>query len=137
MEVRRGADVTVIDDSYNASPAAVQAALAVLRGVKGRRIAVIGDMLELGSFTADAHEALGRDAARSTDILIGIGDLARTAVDSGRAAGLAEAYWASEPGEALVLLRRLQRPGDTILVKGSHSLALDRLADALVRPVAV
>jgi UDP-N-acetylmuramoyl-tripeptide--D-alanyl-D-alanine ligase len=137
MEVRRGTGVTVIDDSYNASPAAVQAALAVLREVKGRRIAVLGDMLELGSFSADAHEAAGRDAARSTDVLIGIGELARTAVAAARAAGLAEAYWASEPGEALVVLRRMQKPGDTILVKGSHSLALDRLADTLVRPVAV
>ena len=136
MEIRRGAGVTVIDDSYNASPAAVQAALAVLRGVKGRRIAVLGDMLELGTFSAEAHEALGRDAARSTDVLIGVGELARTAVDAARAAGLAEAHWAGEPGEALMALRKTQRPGDTILVKGSHSLALDRLADALVRPVA-
>jgi UDP-N-acetylmuramoyl-tripeptide--D-alanyl-D-alanine ligase len=137
MEIRRAPGVTVIDDSYNSSPAAVQAALAVLRGVKGRRIAVLGDMLELGSFSADAHEALGRDAARSADVLIGVGELARTAVDAARAAGLAEAYWASEPGEALVVLRRMQQQGDTILVKGSHSLALDRLADTLVRPVAV
>ena len=136
MEVRRGPGVTVIDDSYNASPAAVEAALAVLRDVTGRRIAVLGDMLELGSFSAEAHEALGRDAARSTDVLIGIGELMRTAVDAARAAGLAEAYWASEPGDALVVLRRMQQQGDTILVKGSHSLALDRLADALVRPVA-
>src|SRR5688572_9550768 len=112
MEVRRGARVTVIDDSYNASPAAVHAALAVLAGVKGRRIAVLGDMLELGSFSADAHQAMGRDAARSTDVLIGIGELARTAVDAARAAGLAEAYWTSEPGEALVVLRRTQQPGD-------------------------
>jgi len=137
MEVRRGPGVTVIDDSYNASPAAVHAALAVLQGVRGRRIALLGDMLELGSLSADAHEAIGRDAARSADILIGVGDLARTTVDAARAAGLAEAYWASEPGEALVVLRRAQQPGDTILVKGSHSLALDRLADTLVRPVAV
>ncbi len=136
MEVRRGSGVTVIDDSYNASPAAVEAAFAVLRDVRGRRIAVLGDMLELGSYSADAHDAAGRDAARSTDILIGIGELARTAVEAARAAGLSEAYWASGPGEALVMLRRVQQPGDTILVKGSHSLALDRLADALVRPVA-
>ena len=137
MEVRRGPGITVIDDSYNASPAAVQAALAVLRDVPGRRIAVLGDMLELGSFSADAHEAMGRDAARSTDVLIAIGELARTAVDAARAAGLAEAYWAGEPGEALLVLRGMQQDGDTILVKGSHSLALDRLADTLVRPVAV
>ena len=137
MEVRRGEGVTVIDDSYNASPAAVHAALAVLGSVKGRRIAVIGDMLELGTLSAAAHEAVGRDAARSTDVFIGIGELARTSVDAARAAGLAEAYWASEQGEALMILQRVQQPNDTILVKGSHSLALDRLADALVRPIAV
>ena len=137
MEVRRGENVTVIDDSYNASPAAVHAALAVLGSVKGRRIAVIGDMLELGTFSADAHQQVGREAARTADVLIGIGELARTSVDAARAAGLAEAYWASELADALMTLQRVQRPGDTILVKGSHSLALDRLADALVRPVAV
>ena len=59
MEIRRGPGVTVIDDSYNASPAAVEAALAVLRDVTGRRIAVLGDMLELGSFSRRAR-ALGR-----------------------------------------------------------------------------
>jgi UDP-N-acetylmuramoyl-tripeptide--D-alanyl-D-alanine ligase len=137
MAVRRGPGVTVIDDSYNASPAAVHAALAVLRDVAGRRIAVLGDMLELGTFSAEAHEAVGRDAARSTNVLIGVGELARTMVDAARAAGLADAYLAGDPGEALVVLRRMQREGDTILVKGSHSLALDRLADALVGPVVV
>jgi len=137
MEVRRGTDITVIDDSYNSSPAAVHAALAVLRDVRGRRVAVLGEMLELGSLSANAHEAVGRDVARSADVLIGIGELARTVVDSARAAGLAQAYWTAEPGEALVVLRRMQAPGDTILVKGSHALALDRLADTLVRPVAV
>jgi UDP-N-acetylmuramoyl-tripeptide--D-alanyl-D-alanine ligase len=132
MEIRRGARLTVIDDSYNASPAAVMAALAVLREVHGRRIAVIGDMLELGTLSADAHEEVGREAARSTDVLVGVGELARTAVDAAKRAGLRETHVVADGAEALVLLKRLQKPDDTILVKGSHSLALDRLADALV-----
>ena len=135
MEIRRGDRITLIDDSYNASPAAVMAALAVLRGVSGRRVAVVGDMYELGALSADAHEEVGREAARSVDILIGVGPLARTAVDAAKRAGLAETHVVADGAEALVLLKRLQRPGDVILVKGSHSLALDRLADALVRPV--
>jgi UDP-N-acetylmuramoyl-tripeptide--D-alanyl-D-alanine ligase len=122
----------VIDDSYNSSPAAVLAALAVLRDIRGRRIAVIGDMLELGSMSADAHEEVGVEAAKSADVLIGVGELARTAVDAARRAGLRETHVVADGAEALVLLKRLQRPDDTILVKGSHSLALDRLADALV-----
>ena len=132
MEIRRAHGLTVIDDSYNASPAAVMAALAVLREVRGRRIAVIGDMLELGTLSADAHEEVGRESARSADILVGVGELARTAVDAAKRAGLRETHVVADGAEALVLLKRLQKPDDTILVKGSHSLALDRLADALV-----
>ncbi len=80
--------------------------------------------------------AAGRDAARSADVLIGVGELARTIVAAARDAGLTDAHGAADAGEALVVLRRIQRPGDTVLVKGSRALALDRLANALVRPVA-
>ena len=137
MEIRRGEGITVIDDSYNASPAAVLAALAVLREVRGRRVAVIGDMLELGTMSADAHEEVGREAARSTDVLIAVGELARTAVHAARDAGLQDTYEVADGAEALVLLKRIGRADDTVLVKGSHSLALDRLADALVGMVGV
>jgi UDP-N-acetylmuramoyl-tripeptide--D-alanyl-D-alanine ligase len=133
MSVRRGRGLVVIDDSYNASPASVHAALAVLRGVPGRKVAVLGDMRELGSLSADAHEDVGRDAGRSADILIGVGELAATIVDAAARAGHGATHRASEAAEALVLLRRLLRQGDTVLVKGSRALELDKLADALVR----
>ena len=136
MSVRRGPGIVVIDDSYNASPAAVSAALAVLGSVRSRRVAVIGDMLELGALSADAHESAGREAARAADVLVGVGDLSETIVAAAKRAGVAEAHHVADGPEALVLLRRILRPGDTVLVKGSHSLALDRLADALVRPAA-
>jgi UDP-N-acetylmuramyl pentapeptide synthase len=136
MNVRRTADLVVIDDSYNASPAAVMAALAVLGSVPTRRVAVIGDMLELGALSADAHEAAGQEAAKQTDVLVGVGDLARTIVSAARAAGLRDTHAVADRAEALVLLRRILRRGDTVLVKGSHSLALDELADALVQPAA-
>jgi UDP-N-acetylmuramoyl-tripeptide--D-alanyl-D-alanine ligase len=136
MNVRRTPELVVIDDSYNASPAAVMAALGVLGSVSTRRIAVIGDMLELGALSADAHEAAGREAAKQTDVLVGVGELARTMVVAARKAGLRETHQVADGAEALMLIRRIARRGDTILVKGSHSLALDRLADALVQPVA-
>lgn len=132
MEVRRGDRLTVIDDSYNSSPAAVLAALAVLRTIQARRIAVIGDMLELGALSADAHEEVGREAAKSADVLVGVGPLAETAVAAARRAGLKDTHTVADGAEALILLKRIQRPGDVILVKGSHSLALDRVAEALV-----
>jgi UDP-N-acetylmuramoyl-tripeptide--D-alanyl-D-alanine ligase len=93
-------------------------------------------MLELGTLSADAHEAAGREAAKHTDVLVGVGELARTMVSAARAAGLRETYQVADRAEALMLVRRIVRRGDTILVKGSHSLALDQLADALVQPVA-
>jgi len=133
MSVRRAADVTVIDDSYNSSPAAVHAALAVLRGVRGRRVAVLGDMLELGTLSLGAHEAVGVDAARSADALVAVGELAAAIAAAAERNGLAEVHRAADAGEALVRLRQLLRPGDTVLVKGSRALALDELADALVR----
>jgi UDP-N-acetylmuramoyl-tripeptide--D-alanyl-D-alanine ligase len=136
MSVRRAPDFTVIDDSYNASPSAVLAALDVLGSVKTRRIAVIGDMLELGTLSADAHEQVGRAAATRADVLVGVGELARTIVSAARAAGLGDAHEVADGAEALMVLRRVIRRGDTVLVKGSHSLALDELADALVRPAA-
>jgi UDP-N-acetylmuramoyl-tripeptide--D-alanyl-D-alanine ligase len=90
-------------------------------------------MLELGTLSADAHEAAGREAAKRTDVLVGVGELARTMVSAARKSGLRETYEVMDRAEALMLVRRIVRPGDTILVKGSHSLALDQLADALVQ----
>lgn len=132
MSVRRGGGLTVIDDSYNASPAAVHAALALLREVTGRRVAVLGDMRELGALSADAHEDVGRDAAASADLIVGVGDLAATIVSAARVAGHPVAHAAVDAAEALVLLRRHLRDGDTVLVKGSRALGLEQLADALV-----
>ncbi len=132
MSVRRGDGLTVIDDSYNASPAAVHAALAVLRDVAARRVAVLGDMLELGELSRAAHEEVGRDAANSCDVLVGVGELGATIAATARGVGHAVVHHAADAAEALILLRRLLRPGDTVLIKGSRALALDRLADALV-----
>ena len=133
MSVRQGTRWTVIDDSYNASPAAVHAALAVLRAVRGRRVAVLGDMLELGTLSIGAHEAVGADAAKSADSLVVVGELAATIAAAAERAGLRDVHRAADGGEALVRLRQILRPGDTVLVKGSRALALDKLADALVR----
>lgn len=133
MSVRRAPGLVVIDDSYNASPAAVHAALAVLGAVRGRRIAVLGDMLELGSLSVGAHEAVGADVAKSADALVAVGELAGTIAASAERNGLRDVQRAADGGEALVRLRQLLRPGDTVLVKGSRALALDKLADALVR----
>ncbi|MBM4421637.1 MAG: UDP-N-acetylmuramoyl-tripeptide--D-alanyl-D-alanine ligase [Chloroflexi bacterium] len=134
MSVRTGAraGLTVLDDSYNASPAAVRGALDVLAGESGARIAVLGDMLELGSLAIVEHERIGALAAGAADVLVGVGDLGAVIVNAARRAGMREAHRAADAAEALVLLRRVLPEGTaTVLVKGSRALRLDELADAL------
>ena len=133
MQIRRAEGLTVIDDSYNASEAAVHAALALLRDAPGRRIAVLGDMLELGTLSTEAHESVGRDVAASADVLVAVGELAATIAHSAGSSGMSDVHRATDAADALVRVRQLLARGDTVLVKGSRALALDRLADALVR----
>ena len=132
MSVRRAGELTVIDDAYNASPVAVAAALRLLGTQKGRRVAVLGDMLELGALASDAHREVGTIAARTADIFVGVGELTGIAVNDARRAGLAEAYAAMDNAEALVILRRLLRPGDVVLVKGSRALRMEEIVDAIL-----
>jgi len=134
------AGVTVLDDAYNASPTAVGAALETLLAIegRGRRIAVLGRMAELGPRAASAHQELGaRCAELGVDHLIVVGDpsdpdaeVAPLAVGA-RAAGVPVVTEVDDAGEATVLLARLVRPGDVVLVKGSRVVGLERVAAAL------
>ena len=132
MSVRRAGELTVIDDAYNASPAAVAAALRLLGAQRARRVAVLGDMLELGAMATDAHREVGALSAREADVLLGVGELAGIAVHEARRAGLADAHVAADNAEALVTLRRLLRPGDVVLVKGSRALRMEEIVEALI-----
>jgi UDP-N-acetylmuramoyl-tripeptide--D-alanyl-D-alanine ligase len=125
--------VALLDDCYNANPASMTAALGTLAGLAapGRRaVAVLGDMLELGAFEAEAHRALGEEAARSVAILAAFGPRSRATADAARAAGL-DAFH-TEDVEALVRWARATiAPGDVLLVKGSRGMKLERLVEAL------
>src|SRR5690606_37955961 len=85
-------DSTLIDDTYNSSPVAVEASLKVLKSVKAKRkIAILGDMLELGQFTADAHRKVGEKVAKIADILVTVGIRSRYTAESAMQNGLSEA----------------------------------------------
>ena len=85
-------NISVVDDSYNASPLAVRRLLELLARVPGRRVAVLGEMYELGEMAAEAHRRVGREAAASCDLLIAVGgDDASRLADAARAAGLDDA----------------------------------------------
>ena len=130
--VRAGA-VSLIDDSYNASPASVLAALDLLAGMPGRRVAVLGEMLELGSDATAGHERVGAAAATTVDELVVVGDGAAGIATGARGAGLAAeriVRVADREAARDALLERLG-PGDVVLVKASRGIALDLLVEEL------
>lgn len=127
--------LTLIDDTYNASPASMKAALATLEEVAGgRRVAVLGDMLELGERAEAGHREVGRAAAAAgVDLLVTVGDLSRHVREGALEAGLpAERarHYAGRAAAAAWLCKAL-RPGDTVLVKGSRGMRMEEVVEAL------
>ncbi|MFN8638191.1 MAG: UDP-N-acetylmuramoyl-tripeptide--D-alanyl-D-alanine ligase [Dehalococcoidia bacterium] len=129
--------VTLLDDTYNANPASMAAALDLLRGLPGRHVALLGDMRELGQHATEEHHALGVRAASAVDELYTIGDLALEANASARTAGLASARHIEGTATATDALRRALRPGDVVLIKGSRALALETVVAQLERAIGV
>jgi UDP-N-acetylmuramoyl-tripeptide--D-alanyl-D-alanine ligase len=122
--------VRVLDDTYNAAPASVIAALGVMRdlaGPAGRCVAVLGDMFELGAAAEEGHRQVGREAGLLADRVFAVGDLARLiAAEVG-----AKASWNAAKPEAIAALLSEVRPGDTVLVKGSRGMAMEEIVSAL------
>jgi UDP-N-acetylmuramoyl-tripeptide--D-alanyl-D-alanine ligase len=133
----RGA--TLIDDTYNASPASMLAALNLMEDIansKHRSVAVLGDMLELGAYEEDGHRVVGGRAARVVNKLVTVGHRARWIAGAAIAAGMdpADVYPTETNRDALAVLQGLVRPGDIILIKGSRGQAMESIVDALSRP---
>jgi UDP-N-acetylmuramoyl-tripeptide--D-alanyl-D-alanine ligase len=127
--------IAVVDDSYNASPLAMRRLLELLARASGRRVAILGEMYELGDLASEAHAQVGREAAAACDLLIAVGgDDASRLARAARAAGLpADAVLrAGDAAEAAEVVRGLLRAGDVVLVKGSRGVGLDRTVNALV-----
>jgi UDP-N-acetylmuramoyl-tripeptide--D-alanyl-D-alanine ligase len=130
----RAGDVTIVDDSYNASPGAVIAALELLGGLPGRRIAVLGEMRELGDEHATGHRRVGEAAADIVDELIVVGAEAGDIATGASSAGLSASRIRQMPDRAAATAHLAEglRPGDVVLVKASRGVALDLLVDELV-----
>lgn len=127
---------TIIDDSYNASPASSLAALNLLADLDGRKIAVLGDMLELGSVEEDAHRQVGRRVAEVADQLVTIGTRAEWIADEARAAGMdaGAITQVAHNYDAIAALSGSLQPGDYVLVKGSRGVAMEAIVTALQQP---
>ena len=127
-------EVTVIDDTYNANPSSVEAALRALRRFSGRRLVVLGEMRELGGESRRAHRAIGEYAASlEMDLLILLGPLTEAVAEGALHAGFpAERVIAcGSHDEAARTVARHWQAGDTVLVKGSHSLHMEEVVHKL------
>ena len=138
MNVVEGAGgATLVDDTYNASPVSVLAALDFLAETPmpagRRRIAVLGDMLELGPEEERLHREVGDRAARGLDALVTVGERGWWIAEAAVAAGLARVITVSDAAEAAAAVERdlAPGPGDLVLLKGSRGVALDRAVDLL------
>lgn len=123
----------ILDDTYNAAPDSTIAALNLLSELEGRRMAVLGDMLELGSYAEPGHRMVGARAASVADEVVAVGPSARWIAEEAVRAGLPQTHVAHfENVEAAIpRIRSRIGPGDIVLVKGSRGMQMDRIVDEL------
>jgi UDP-N-acetylmuramoyl-tripeptide--D-alanyl-D-alanine ligase len=138
MEVLRPKEgVTLINDAYNANPRSMELALEILSEMKGkgRGIAVLGDMLELGEYSVEAHQLIGKRVGElSIDFLLALGEEAPVLVESAMRHGLdsEKARIVESHTEALSTLKKMVRDGDWILVKGSRRMRMEKITEGLM-----
>jgi len=134
LRVTKLGDTTLIEDCYNANPQSVEAALEVLErcGVVDRRVALLGDMLELGESANDQHEALGRRVGALVNRLVVVGPLGENVAKGAVAVGLARIWRFETAAQAREALFDIIRHGDTILVKGSRAMAMEIISQEIV-----
>jgi UDP-N-acetylmuramoyl-tripeptide--D-alanyl-D-alanine ligase len=124
----------VVNDAYNANPSSMEAALAGLaeRDGKGRLVAVLGEMAELGPAAAELHRRVGEAAAAmGYGVLVAVGEPARAYLDGAGAA--VEQHWVADRSELVAFLAQIVRPGDRVLVKASRSVGLEAVAADVAR----
>ena len=132
-------DCTVIDDTYTASPTSTIAALNLLADLEpqrqGRRVAVLGDMLELGHYTDEGHKLVGRRAADVVDLLITVGELGREIGEEALNAGLPTAQVNLLPDHeaAVALIKARVGRDDLVLVKGSRAVGMDTIVAEVIQ----
>jgi len=131
--VRTESGALIIDDTYNAAPESTLAALNLLEEMQGRKIAVLGDMLELGQYEKEGHQKVGMRAAQVADVLVTLGLRAHTIAESARKAGMKKAtvFEYEETSGIIDWLNTNLAANDAVLIKGSHGLRMDRIVAAL------
>ena len=124
---------TILDDTYNASPASTLAALNLLDELDGRKIAVLGDMLELGAYECEGHEKVGMRVLEVADVLITVGRLGRIIGETALRWGMSDeqVHIVEENAQAIALLKQMVAGNDVVLIKGSRGMAMEEIVTAL------
>jgi len=133
VAVRTESGALLLDDTYNASPESMLAALNLLAELEGRKVAVLGDMLELGPYEQQGHEMVGIRAAEVADYLVTVGARGCLIAEAARHAGMPSDHVVAleDASQAIEYLRTFLQEGDVVLVKGSHGMRMDRIIAAL------
>ncbi len=124
----------IIDDSYNASPLSMKEALEILKSLQvKRKVAVLGDMLELGEFSIEAHQKVGKIVGQVADVLITVGPRAKFIAEKAKAEGLSEnnIYVFESATEVCENINGIIKEGDLILVKASRGIGLDKVVECV------
>lgn len=133
--LRRGEGITILNDAYNANPQSMRAAIGVLSDSKSAfKLAVLGDMFELGSLAPALHAGVGEYLGKAgIDCLVAVGALSEHMAKAARAAGVPAVFHCPDKGAAIPVLKDAVRPDSTILVKASRGMAMEELVDYLTR----
>jgi UDP-N-acetylmuramoyl-tripeptide--D-alanyl-D-alanine ligase len=136
VAVRAKNGALILDDTYNASPESTLAALNLLDELEGRKVGVLGDMLELGQYEWRGHEMVGVRAAEVVDELVTVGKLGRMIAAAASRAGLSDQVIVEfeNSQEAIHYLEAHLQSNDVVLVKGSHGMRMDEIVTALEAP---
>lgn len=132
--IQREGDITILDDAYNANPQSMRAAISVLADTKSKwKVAVLGDMFELGPYAPALHAGVGEYLGkRGIDCLVAVGKLSEHMAQGAREAGVPMVYSCADKEAAKVVLPQVVRPDSTILVKASRGMALEELTAQLL-----
>ena len=135
QEIFEARGCTIIKDCYNAGPESMAAALAVLGNRAGRRVAVLGDMLELGVCAPAEHYRVGRIAAEKADMVLAYGPNASRVVSGAVTGGMSASFARDfeDRGEIVAAMKRMIKPGDVVLVKGSHGMRMELILDQFLK----
>ena len=135
QEIFRAGEYTIIKDCYNAGPESMKAALEVLGKRPGRHVAVLGDMLELGACTQAEHYRVGRIAARKTQLLLVYGPNGSRVISGAITGGMTDTQAVSfeDQQKMAAALKRLAKPGDVILFKGSRGMHMERVLELFLK----